>query len=255
LALSAEFGLVLTMMDPRSEGARGHLVRAYLDLEEPEKAEEVLAAGATTVASSALPLLVYRRDWAHAAEAAFLGLDAGTVSQLDARYAVMAIRMQGRATGEYAQGIAALESDSGVEWDAQGRPTLKPQLELPESELGLADLMILSGDAERGRTLVRAVIARLDFAANEAGLGRLWDWDRPVALALLGDQDGALQELERRAEAGFRDEPWFYYSIEPAFAALHTDPRFQRLVQNGAGHAVSERAALARMQATGELAR
>jgi hypothetical protein len=83
-------------------------------------------------------------------------------------------------------------------------------------------------------------------------MGHFLASNRPIAQELLGDMDGALKDLERRAASGFYDEPRLYYSIEPAFEALRVAPRFRRLVEGGAAHAASERATLERLRAAGE---
>jgi hypothetical protein len=133
---------------------------------------------------------------------------------------------------------------------------LPPRFSLLESAIGLADLLILSGQTDMGRRLLAAVLKRMDREAPAAGRGELWFlFQRPVALALVGDGEQAIAVLQRAVEQGYAYHDWqYYFEQEPAFNSLRQDPRFQVLVQRVRAHAATERRALERMRAAGLVA-
>ena len=114
-----------------------------------------------------------------------------------------------------------------------------PGFLLPESgRLRYAFLLQRRGDArargliEESETRVRARIASGDLAAAtfmEAG----------VARALVGDANGALAELQRAYDAGWRD--YGIAAIDPMLAAVRDDPRFRALVDRARTDVAAQR--------------
>jgi eukaryotic-like serine/threonine-protein kinase len=114
-----------------------------------------------------------------------------------------------------------------------------PGTVLPESgRLRYAFLLQRRGDArarrliEESETRVRARIASGDLAAAtfmEAG----------VARALVGDANGALAELQRAYDAGWRD--YGIAAIDPMLAAVRDDPRFRALVDRASTDVAAQR--------------
>jgi hypothetical protein len=73
-----------------------------------------------------------------------------------------------------------------------------------------------------------------------------------VALALLGDTDGALKALEARF-AATKWGWWYDFGRAPDFEGLHAQPRFQSLVKQYQGTVAKQSALLAEMRRAGEV--
>jgi serine/threonine protein kinase len=88
------------------------------------------------------------------------------------------------------------------------------------------------GLVEESETLVRARIASGDLAAAtfmEAGIAR----------ALVGDSNGALAELQRAYDAGWRD--YGIAAIDPMLAAVRNDPRFGAMLDRARADVAAQR--------------
>lgn len=167
--------------------------------------------------------------------------------------ATMAICLDARERRDYARAIEMLEIDAGLTWAQGGQAVLRDDvLRLPSAEIGLAGLLLQTGDLDRAHSLLEGVLARLDYALNKTGRGLAWDVYRVEALALLGNTDAALTALEARAAHGFGLRGWVY-EIAPALDSLRSDPRFRRLAEKAREQAAAERAKIERMRAAGRL--
>ena len=85
----------------------------------------------------------------------------------------------------------------------------------------------------------------------QAGRSERWYYGwHPVALALSGDLEAAVALLERGIAAGARPNV-FRVEADPAFEALHGNPRFEALRRESRAHVVEQRRELDRMRAEG----
>jgi hypothetical protein len=91
----------------------------------------------------------------------------------------------------------------------------------------------------------------MDHEARDFKTGDLWHRQmRPVVLALLGRNEEAIKELQRSAAEHLGLQDWWYCAeLEPSFAPLRKDARFQTMFAAVTQHAEAERAAVDRLRA------
>jgi len=238
-------------VDPLLQQARRVLIRTYLDVEDPVAAEQLADASRGDEAVPRAFLAVYRRDWIAAGEAAYEALERGTDSPDNEGLIYAAIRLHARTTGDVARAIAAIEPHARVEWDDNGKPTLRDSTARDET-IALADLLILDGQIERGRRLLAEIIGTMEREIRE---GRPEFWylrGHAVALALNGETDAAIAILERLYASGrATSEWWCHLEAEPAYDALRKAPRFEALRRKVRNHITEQRQELARLRKEG----
>jgi TolB-like protein len=252
-AEAIKYGEQALALDPYAEWTRRYLVRAYLDLGDPDAAARVIAASPRAMPVRSLPLQVYRREWSSAAAVAYAAEEDDALSPLDERFVTAALRTQARTTGQYSRGINVLERVANVSWDGAGQPHLPTRLGIRSAAIGLADLLIRSGDRPRGERLLKALLADMDHATKALAQGSLWSMhDRPLALALLGDMEAAMQTLQIEfVDSSAVPDSWLVLEREPAYEGLHDDSRFKRLLTSMRVHVQNERKELQRLRDEG----
>ena len=110
-----------------------------------------------------------------AGEAAYEALERGTAAPDNAGLIYAAIRLHARTTGDAARAIAAIEPHARVEWDGNGKPTLRDSsAESRDGAIALADLLILDGQIERGRRLLAEIIGTMERETRVEGRPELW---------------------------------------------------------------------------------
>ena len=114
-------------------------------------------------------------------------------------------------------------------------------------------MLIEAGQVVRGRRLLEATLVAMDHEERDFKTGDLWHRQmRPVVLALLGQNERAMEELQRSAAAHLGWEDWWYYAeLEPSFATLRRDTRFQTMFAAVRQHAAAERVAIDRLRSSG----
>jgi DNA-binding winged helix-turn-helix (wHTH) protein/tetratricopeptide (TPR) repeat protein len=90
--------------------------------------------------------------------------------------------------------------------------------------LGRAQVLLADGKVLPALDLVNRVIAETSHEVTSGSDDWFDYWVLAAAYALKGDADDAFQSLEEAAQAGHRFYLWD--SVEPAFAGLHSDQRF-----------------------------
>jgi hypothetical protein len=161
---------------------------------------------------------------------------------------VAALRMHARATGQFLRASDLLTERSQTEWDAADQPIVRDSSSLYVNALGLADMMIQAGQGDRGRRLLEAILAAMDRDETTFGKGGLWyRRNRSLALALLGRNEEAIAGLQRSMAEGFSMSVW---ELEPAYANIRPDPRFQAILEAALRRADSEHQALVKLRAS-----
>jgi len=240
-------------VDPLLEQARRVLIRAYLDVEDPVAAEELADTSRGDEAVPRTFLAFYRREWTAAGEAAYEALERGTVAPDTAGLIYAAIRLHARTTGDVARAIAAIQPHARVEWDGNGKPTLRDTSALRDGAIALADLLILDGQVERGRRLLAEIIGTMERETRGEGRPEFWYLrEHPKALALDGQPEAALALLERSYASGQATSAWWFsVEAEPAYDTLRKAPRFEALRRKIRDHVAKQRQELARLRKEG----
>jgi hypothetical protein len=88
---------------------------------------------------------------------------------------LLAIRMHARSSGDFKRAITVLEQVSGIRWNATGQAVL-PEEGSPvrDAPIALADLLVASGQRDRGRRLLAVIIARMRRELAMPGQAELW---------------------------------------------------------------------------------
>ncbi len=247
------YGEQALKLDPLSEWALRSLILNYLSAGDPAAARRVAEQAPHRLPVQRLDLLILDGDWRDAAEVSYAALVDGTMLPISEPFGNLALRMDARSTHDFARARVALERLSGVTWSIGGVPTLPTQLGLASASVALGDLLILSGERQRGERLLRASLADMDYVARDLKRGDLWYLnERAIALALLGDRKAALVALRRAGSVG-HVSTWLFLTLDPAFAAFHGDAQYQEIVQQMRGKIALERQKLDRLRAEGRV--
>ena len=240
-------------LDPLYEWTRVGLIMDYVLAGDLVAARQVADEAPNRLPIQRLLILLHDGDWHQAAQVSYAALADGTWQPLDEPKVVFAIRLDAHKTGDYRRARAALENMCGVTWSASGVPTLPTQLGLAAASVGLSDMLIASGDRERGEQLLRASLADINYVAHDLKRGDHWYvTDQAIALALLGDRKGSLATLHRAINETNFSIMWTI-KFDPAFAAMRSDPEFQAIVQAIDQNSVLGRQAMDRLRAAGRV--
>ena len=241
-------------LDPLSEEVRRGLLRGYLAVGDVEAAEDVAGSSPHASAVRRIPILLYRREWVQAGEAAYEALARRTVGPRDLGFTITAIRMHARTTRDFDRARHALEAAAGVRWDAAGNPQLPERPGLRDEAIGLVDVLVAMGREADGRRLLGVILERMQ---REIAGGRSEFWYRithAMALALNDDPDAALAMLERAVSSRYAlSDGWYHFETEPAFASLRDDPRFVAMLEASRANALEQRRELDRRRKDGRV--
>ena len=217
--------------DPEALQAQQILQYLYFAVGDMAAANSVSQGFGQQSAVLATPLLLFRQQWRDAGDEAYRAAQAQTIPEVGEAIYITAIRRHARATGNFARAIRLLAARSHTTWDPSDAPVVDDPSGIYCNVVGLGDMLIATGEADRGRRLLEAALAKMDRDVK-LGVAEVWTLQmRPVALALLGRNAEALDALERAlALHVVAHHPQLLLTIEPALQGLHSEPRFTRLV-------------------------
>lgn len=236
--------------DPDYEFGRRILIRAYLDLDDAREAEAIAASAPHPVAARMIPALVHSREWVAATERGYEEDRMGTGQPIESGLRMLAMQVHAHSTRDFEQARAHFTRWSGITWDAKGEP-LVPSTWLAHAAVGLAVVTMDSGDHEKGRRLIAALLKSLDDEIHVRGRGDMWSLrDLSVLYVLNGQDDEALTMLEKcvgRTMLGLR----LFLATDHVYDRLRSHPRFQAVVEQTERYTIAQRHELDEMRAKG----
>ncbi|HET7810767.1 MAG TPA: winged helix-turn-helix domain-containing protein [Steroidobacteraceae bacterium] len=245
-----EFAQAIRMLEQRVDsenGNRAELATVYLDVDDPEAAVEVWNNSKVPPPFQLILISQYRHDLRGAARVARSAVT-GKLAFLYER-AAESIRDEAVATGDYAAALSALEPLyaahpwSGTDANADRGFAIV-----------YAHTLILAGQVARGRELARALLASVD--ADEVGRPPHWfGRERAALFVLLGEPDQAIAELGASQKLNQWAKWWYTGELDPLFAPLHADARFQALTEDARRQRAIQRALVDEMRRRGEIPR
>lgn len=120
--------------------------------------------------------------------------------------------------------------------------------------LAYADTLLLGGETRRARELINAMLRGME--AEQTGRPANWfAWERASAYAMLGEDERALAELAASLEVNHYAGWWYTAELDPVFARIRPDPRFQALAAKAREHRDGQRKLLEEMRLKGEVPR
>ena len=251
LADAILYGEQALKLDPLSEWTRLSLIDSYVEVDAIDAAQAVVDSSPHWLPIERIRLLIRDGDWHRAAEISYAALANGTMLLVDEPWVLLAIRMDARATHDFRRARVALERQCGVTWSAQGIPTLPRQLGMPVASVGLADMLIASGERERADRLLRASLADMDYVARVLKRGDYWYLaSRAIAVALSGDRKATIAALRKSVSA--YNSTWLI-GMDPTLKLVSDDPEYTTLLRDHANRIAQERQKLESLLADGRV--
>ena len=237
--------------DPDFEFGRRILIRAYLDMDDPDEAQAIAASAPHAVEIRLVPLLVAKHDWSAAAERTYEEHRLGTSQAIEASPTVLAVRMHARLSREYEPAKDYLTKRAAVTWDANGYPTL-PSTWMAEYAIGLADVLMQSGDRKRAHRLIDAVLKGIDDETRVRHRGEFWYLRNLTLLYALQERnDDTLTALEKCVAQDHTAGMRFFLANDPLYQPLRSHPRFRAVVEQLERNGAAQREQLGQMRAKG----
>jgi TolB-like protein/DNA-binding winged helix-turn-helix (wHTH) protein len=230
-------------LDPTSTAVRSLLIHMYLDVGDLRAAEQLLANSKQNQ-SAWVPIYAYRHEWQKAAAIMY---DEGTRANLpippDERYGHFAVLMSATDSTSTRRALELFEKEARIRWQNDGTPTTSiPMGSDMNLEVGLADLMIRTGDKVRARRVLEMALSASDSAAVKYQRGTMWfTLQRARALVLLGRTEEALGELDAFSHSGWAPDAWLL-DADTVFDRLRDDDRFKHVIAERHANALRERA-------------
>ena len=240
----------LVAADATAAQPRQMLQNLYLDIQDLQSAEQVTRSISPLSPVLMASLLLAKGKLSDAGLQTFRALSLGDITPIAEPLTIAALRLHARATGQYRQAIDVLAERSETSWDAAGQPIVDDTSSGYLNVVGLADLLIQSGNVATGRRVLAATLVAMDHELKAFSRGTMWQQHmRAVALALLGRDEEALAELrEALVQRNSVNDWWYFVDVEPAFEKLRKDPRFEDIANIARTRAEQERQAVAQLR-------
>ena len=251
LADAAMYAEQALKLDPLSEWTRLALINTYVDLGDIDAARAVADEAPHQLPIDRIRLLVHDGDWRRAAEVSYAAMVNDGMPEIVMFWGVLALQIDARATHDFGRARAALERQSGVTWSAEGVPTLPTQIGVASASVALADVLIASGERDKGARLLRAILADMNHVAHDLKRGDFWYvGDQAIANALLGDRKAAIAALKRALAT---NNTIWSLQMNPALELVRSDPEYQSMLREYHQGIARERQTLDRLRAEGRV--
>jgi transcriptional activator of cad operon len=244
-AEAVRYGEQALALEPRAFWPRTFLLRYYLDLEDVAAAREILNLIPPQDTWSRIPFYLYQRDWKTAGELA--NVIPLTFQPIDYHSQIWALLHEGLAEGQLKRASAGVHSDCHIQWKRDGQPIV---VRSNDSCIELAMLMQAAGERDQAARLLRVELSAMDRESHDRPPVDVWDSTRPGALALLGDQEGAIKALQHDFSST-SPEWWYWLQLDPAVDRIRHDSRFEAMLTQMRTHASEERTKLELLRAQG----
>jgi TolB-like protein/DNA-binding winged helix-turn-helix (wHTH) protein len=223
--------------DPENPWGLHTAIPFYLDLNLPDKAEELAQRNAVAQASTRALRAQYAGDWRTAGEAALA--EGSFVFGAAERWGVpAALRDYALRTRESGKVIELLSKRYDLPLDKDWKLT---PFNFREGQL-LAHLLLAQGRKQEALRRLDAVIAWID--ANTF-MGPIYNLrTKAQALQLKGETDAALKFLAESFQQHDYTQWWYTIRLDPTWDGLRDDPRFINIVEAVHAHIVAESAQL-----------
>ncbi len=248
-AEAIRYGEQALAMEPQAAWPRHFLVPFYVDIGDLEAARQLAGETQRTDPLVSLALLAAEGKFKAAADIVYAA--EGSISGLDGSFMVRALLQGAGNRAEARRARKSFEDYLEIKWTSDG-PRFYDDY---EAVVSLADLMMRDGERERATSLLRQMLIRIEREAVELHRGELWfGYEKPRALALLGDKEAALESFRKAFDMGFKTQ-WKARFDDPVYDLLRGDPRFEALRADTERQMVAERAALEAARVAGEVPR
>ena len=138
---------------------------------------------------------------------------------------VFAVRMHARSSRDDARAKTHLMRWAGITQDANGQFHV-PSTWVPEASVGLADVLMQTGEREPARRLIDTVLKSMDDEIRVRGRGEFWYLAHlSILYALLERDDEALAMLEKSFAQNSVSGLLFCLANDPAYDRLRSHPR------------------------------
>lgn len=227
--------------DPAGLNARQLVTNAYLDVDDLAAADS--ASKGTTFGPVTIALYLRAPHPIESLPAGALS-EWGGFAHTPFDQVSYALRDEALASGDYAPALSAFDKARSLH--------AKGGLNTVSMDLIHAHTLILSGDLERGRALAKQILQLFDVEQ----VGRPAHWfarSRAMAYAMLGDDERALAELATSVQHKNLSYWWYTAELDPLFAHLRKDSRFQALAETARQHRARQRVLLDEMRRKGEV--
>jgi TolB-like protein/DNA-binding winged helix-turn-helix (wHTH) protein len=232
--------------DTENPWGRHTAVAFYLDINEPQSAEDVVRGNAVADRSTRTLRAQYRDDWRAAGEAALQ----------DGSFEFNAAERWGVASALRDYALHGLQVDRIIE-------LLSRRYQLPMSgkwQLGafnfreaqmLAHVLMSRGRREEALRRLDEVIAWID--ANTY-MGPIYNLrTKAQALVLKGDSDAALAQLAESFKQNDYTQWWYTLQYDPTWKAQRNDPRFVAIATAVRAHVAEQSRLLAEQRTAGQV--